>query len=545
MLVCGSVTPARATPVREYLDEAQATTIRIELAGDQSAALGLIARTLADLDPRAALDVIARTRRPSDAARSLGATAVALAPSDSDAAADAAQAAGRLLMRIAEAEQRALEQELLLWEIAVLGEDALSAAPELRTGEAQLAVVLGLTESDPAAALALVETWQLAGGPRDEAVAAVARQLAPTDPDQALELVTSIASARMRDFTLWRMAEKRPAEESTNIALRIFDPLVRSSLTASAAAREAGDDPDAAQAAALGVSVAGDSAVAQLAVATAETDIERALSMARGLPERPRAWGLARIALLTARETPALAESLLSEIEADAETVRVVLSRLAEAEPARALRLARSLPAGPQRDAALAAVVRALAPSDPELAEQLVWEMESPRWRARAVRPLAGSLAATDCDAATALLGLVLDPGAAGRIRADIAAVAAADDPGLSARLLTSLPPSDYRNDAALEAAAVVLREGGPAETAAQLAAVGLSRDIAMRWLLPELARAQTRSPINLAEYIAEAFPRAIALVDVAREMLEVKSTARPAPDRARQIRPIVEWEGR
>jgi hypothetical protein len=277
----------------------------------------------------------------------------------------------------------------------------------------------------------------------------------------------------------------------------------------------------------------------------AEGDIERALSVARSLPERPRSWALARIAALGARERPALAEALLSEIDADAETTRIVLSAMAEGDADRALRLARLLPVGVQREATLCAIARAVAPSRPDVAEQVLWEVESPRWRARAVRPLAVSLAATDCDAATALLGLVVDPEAAGRLRADIAAVAAVDDPALSAPLLTSLPPSDYRNDAALRAGAAVLRDGGPPETAVRLVSMGLPRDIAVRWLLPELARAQTRSPINLAEHIAGEFPRAVALVDLAREVLDLNATARPAPHRARQIRPIVEWEER
>jgi hypothetical protein len=410
---------------------------------------------------------------------------------------------------------------------------------------AQLTVVLSLAESEPAAALGLLESWELTGADRDRATAAIAEQRAGTDPDQALELAATIVSARVRDFALWRVAEQRPPEESIDISFRVFDAIVRAGVMASGAAREAEDDPDAAHAAALGVAVATDSAVAQVAVAISERDMERALSVARGLPERPRSWALARIAALSARERPALAEALLSEIDADDETTRIVLSGMAKADADRALRLARSLPAGVQRDATLCAIARAIAPRRLELAEQVLWEVESPRWRARAVRPLAVSLAATDCDAATALLGLVVDPEAAGRIRADIAAVAAVEDPAVSVPLLTSLPPSDYRNDAALRAGAAVLHEGGPPETAVRLVSIGLPRDIAVRWLLPELARAQTRSPISLAEHIVAEFPRAVALVDLAREMLDLNAAARPAPDRARQIRPIVEWEER
>ncbi len=545
MLVFGGAGQAPATPAREYLDEAHAAAAHIRLPGDQSAVLGLIARALADIDPQAALILAGRTRRPSDAARSLGVTAAAMASSDTEAAAEVALTAGRLLMRISDVEYRTAEQEYLLWEVAVLGEEALPAAPELGPDLAQLAVVLGLAESDPQAALSLLESWELTGADRDGAAAAIAEQRAGTDPERALELAATIASARVRDFALWRIAEQRPPEERIDIALRASDPIVGAGIMASAAAQEAADEPDAAYAAALGVAVATDSAVAQVAVAMAERDIERGLSVARRLPERQRSWALARIAALSARERPALAEALLSEIDADEDTTRIVLSAMAEDDADRALQLARELPAGVQREATLCAIARAIAPARLELAEQVLWEMASPRWRARAVRPLAVSLAATDCDAATALLGLVVDAEAAGRIRADIAAVAAVEDPAVSIPLLTSLPPSDYRNDAALRAGAAVLREGGPPDTALRLVSIGLPHDIAVRWLLPELARAQTRSPINLAEHIADEFPRAVALVGLAREMLHLNATARPAPDRARQIRPIVEWEER
>jgi hypothetical protein len=62
---------------------------------------------------------------------------------------------------------------------------------------------------------------------------------------------------------------------------------------------------------------------------------------------------------------------------------------------------------------------------------------------------------------------------------------------------------------------------------------------------VPTLARSQVRSPINLAEDIEDPYLRALGLVDVAAETLDAQSKCRPAPERARQIRPIVEWEGK
>lgn len=544
VLLCSSVGPARATPA-QYLEEAQAAAGRIQLAGDQSAALRAIALTTSAIDAPGAMGVIARIRRPSDAACSLGAAAVVLANSDRETASEAAATAGRLLMRISSPEQRHLEQMLLLREIAVLGEDALEGAPEIPPEEAQLAIVLGLAESDPRAALALLEGWELTGSPRDRATAVIAEELASVHPDEALELAAGITSARIRDAVLWRLAEQGSPEEASGIALRIFDPVVRSGAMASVSARQAGEDPAAAPAPGVAVDVAPDSAIAQMAVAMAETSVEQALGIARGLPERPRSWALARIAVLSARRSPEVAEGLLSELNADSEVTRLVVAAMAETDAERALRLARRMPPGAERDAALAAVARSVALRNRELTEELLWEVNSARWRARALQPLAVDLASSDCDAATSLLGLVVDRAAAGRIRADIAAAVAVKDSSLSARLLESLPPSDYRNDAALQAAAAVLRKAGQPETASRLASIGLDRDLALRWLLPELARAETRSPSSMAEQIEGGFPRALALVDVARDMLDLNARARPAPDRARQIRPIVEWEGR
>jgi len=161
------------------------------------------------------------------------------------------------------------------------------------------------------------------------------------------------------------------------------------------------------------------------------------------------------------------------------------------------------------------------------------------------VETVAVARAATDADAATSLIGLVVDGDRAGRIRAKVAAAVAARDPEGAARLLQSLPPSDYRSDAALNAAKAVLSAGGQPETAMRLGAIGMDSDLALRWALPYLAFAQTRSPISLSEKIGDAYPRAVALVDIAREMLHLGRRVEAAPDRAQQIRRIVEWEGR
>ncbi|MCJ7749771.1 MAG: hypothetical protein MUQ65_01550 [Armatimonadetes bacterium] len=108
-MLCGGARPAGAAAARQYLDEARAASTEVQLAGDQSAVLQAIALTLVEVDPHAALDIVARMRRPSDATRALGAAAVAMAPNDPVMAETNVAAAGRLLMRIADSDQRLVE----------------------------------------------------------------------------------------------------------------------------------------------------------------------------------------------------------------------------------------------------------------------------------------------------------------------------------------------------------------------------------------------------------------------------------------------------
>jgi len=545
VLLCWGTGPAGAAAARQYLDEARAASTEIQLAGDQSAVLQAIALTLVEVDPYAALDTVARMRRPSDATRALGAAAVAMAPNNPAMAAANVMTAGRLLMRIADSDQRLVEQGLLLREIATLGEEALPAGPELTPGEAQLVVILGLAESDPAGALALLRKWEVTGASGDKAGAAIAEGLAAEAPEEALEVASGLAGARWRDRTLWRIAEQRPPEEAVDIALRVSDPVTQAAILTSAAVRLAGKDPERALGVARTVQVAGDSALAEVAAALAATDTARALETARGLPERARLWALERIAMEIAGTDPALAEHVLAEAGAGSEAIRGAVVRMVGADPDRAVGFARSLPPGEGRDGALAAVAGALAGSNPGLAEELVWEIASSGLRGEAVETVAVAWAATDADAATGLIGLVVDGDRAGRIRAKVAAAVAARDAEGAARLLGSLPATDYRSDAALSAAKAVLSAGGQPETAVRLGAIGMDSDLALRWALPYLAFAQTRSPIGLSDKIKGPYPRALALVDIAREMLNLDRKRRAAPERARQIRRIVEWEGR
>lgn len=545
VLLCFGAGRAGATAARQYLDQARIVSSGIDLAGDQSSVLQAIALTLTHVDTQAALDTVAQMRRPSDATRALGAAAVVLAPNEPETAEAYVATAGRLLMRISDPDQRLIEQSLLIREISSMGERAFPAGPELSPGQAQVEVLLGLAGSDPKQALVLLRTWGVTGGPGDEARAAIGEALAAEAPEEALEVASEITGARWRDRTLWRIAEQRPPEEAVGIALRVSDPIVQAAILRSAAVRTAGGDAARAQEVARTVEVAGGSALAEVAVALAATDAAQAMELARGLPEPAKRWASGRIAVEVAGANPALAEQLLREAGGDRDAVRGAVLRMVRTDPERALSIARSLPPGAARDIALAALVRLVAGWDLGLAEELMWEIESPGPRGEAVETVAVARAATDMDGATSLIGLVLDADRAARIRAKVAEAAAARDPEGAARLLRSVPASDYRSDAALGAAKGVLSAGGQPETAMRLGAIGMDADLALRWAIPHLAFAQTRSPIGLSEKIGGAYPRAAALVDIAREMLHLEPTPEPAPARARQIRMIVEWESR
>ena len=539
-----SASPADASAAREYLDQARTAARTIELPGDKSAALRAIACMLADDDPQAALEIAAGIRRPSDAARALAAVTRHLADSDPGGAQQVCATAGRLLLRMPNRDHRLVEERLLLGETAVLGEGALFGGSELPPTEGLVAVLLGLAQSDPARALELLGTWELTGPAADRVLMAATARLALTDPDVAVEQAATIGSALLRDQTFWLIAEERPAAEAVGIAQRMSDRVVKAATLASAAARMAESDPEAALLWAQDVGVGRDSALAQVAVALAGSDRARAVELAASLSALPRQWALGRIAVDLAATEPEEAAALLVQIGGHPEVVRVALARMASVDPDRAIRLANELLSGEPRDEALAGVVGVLAASDLSRAATLVWTIETPRWRGAAVRSLAPLLAREDPDGATSLIGLVSDVELARGLRAKVAAAIAAHHPEMASRLLVSLPPSDRRGEAGLEAAAAVLSAGGTPEEALKLATIGVGRDLALRWLVPTLARSRARSPINLAEEIESPYLRALSLVDAAREVTGGAARCRAVPERARQVRPIVEWEG-
>ncbi|MGD0111441.1 MAG: hypothetical protein ABSD48_06225 [Armatimonadota bacterium] len=544
LCICGRSAFAAENPSREALNQAVVAAHSIDLGGDQSAAIRYIACTLSRVDPRAALDMIDGIRRPSDAARAAASVVAALAKTDPARAKQAAASASKMLLRIVEPARRDQEQELLLREIALLGNDAVVAVSEVPAQTARAAVADSLAASNPAAALALLKSWQMYGAAVDRTVGEIAVNLASSDPDQAMKIATGIVSDPWRARALWQIAELRPPAEAAGIAQQVADPLIKSAVLTSAAVRLAIEDPESAISLGEQVTVAGATAEAQVAAALAPSDADRALALARTLPDRPRRWALARIAAAIAGSRPDTAESLLREAAADPQVIESVVARMAAANPNRAAQFARSLPSGDLRDGALGAVAAALAVSDYRKAGDLVWEMSGPSARDRAVPAVALQAAAADTDAATSLIGLVSEPSAALRLRAKIAARVAPRDPRAALRLLETLPDSDYRRAAALDAAAAALAAGRSADEALKIATIGVPRDVALRWLLPDLAVSQTGSPIGLSDSIGDAYLRALALTDVARRLERMESRPRPSPSLAQMIRPVAEWDG-
>ncbi len=534
---------AELPPARTYLQQALATARLVPLGGDQSSLRREVALALLSSDPAAAQQVIAGVGRPSDAARALAALATARAAQDPAGAREAANLGGRLLQRIVEPARRDQEFRLFLREIAALGADAPAAAPEVPTDEARQIVVEALAERDPATALALRTRWALQAPAADAALAALALRLAPIQPEAAVTLASGLAAPELRDRTLWQVAEARPVTETPALAARMQDPVARAGLLTSAALRRAATDPEGALAAAQEVPVSPLSARAQVVVEIARHDPARAAELARPLPEAGRAWALGQIALLLAASQPAQAEALLSEAGAAPDLTARVATEMAPADPARALRLVRALPA-PDREVALADLIVALAPTRPAEAKELVWELTPSAARDRAVGALSRRLAQDSADAGTAVLGLISDPAQLPARRAQATVAAAAHDPTTASRLLQSLPPGEVRTLAAQQAGLARLAAGATPEEAAALAALGVPRDLALRWLLPEAARLGQGALEAVAEKQEEPYWRGLGLVAAARVLLRQEAAPTPVPERLRLLRPIVEWEG-
>ena len=539
-----ATTRALPPPVvaNEYLREAITAAGQIGLGGDQSAARREIAIALSKFDGSAAQSVAAGISRPSDAARALAAVCVALAAKDPAAAQQVVATASRLLQRIAEPERRKEEERLFLGEVAGLGEKAVGMVAEIPTRESQEIVVTALAPTRPAEALRLLNLWQPPGTRSDAVLAALAPPLAVVDGAQATELAASIVAPERREVTLWRVAEERPAPEAVVLTSRVLDPVVRSGILASAARRGAAGDPGSA-AAQVGIEVAPVSAKAEAAVDLARSNEAAAGEMARSLPDLARTWALNRIAWALAAVQPERAEAYLQEAGNDPEAVRLTAGSMATTDLERALRLARALPAGEARDAALAGVISALAATNATRAADLVAEVGEGPWRQAAVEATARQLARTDADAATSLLGLVADSDAVLPLRARTAVEVARRDPALATRLLATLPATFYRSEAAFGAAEAYLSTSGKPEAALRLAAIGLDPALAGRWLLAQVARNANESVSTLADAISSPYWRTLALVDAGRLSLRAP-VARPALARTRMIRPIIEWEG-
>jgi len=282
---------------------------------------------------------------------------------------------------------------------------------------------------------------------------------------------------------------------------------------------------------------------AEIAVALASTDAKRAIALAEELPALVREWALGRIGVELAHSAPALSTELLLGLPADSDVVRRAATCMATVDLSRAVMLAHALPVGPERDAALSGIVSAVASSNHAAAEDLLWEIQGVEHRADAVEAVVLFVAESDPDAATGLIGLVSDADQAARLRARVAARLAVQRPELALRLLESLPPSDFLATAGIETGSAILASGGEPEMAARFASLGVERNFAIRWILPCLAESGARSPINLANMIDNAYARALALVDVAKGLLDIETDPTRAGDQERQIRVIAEWE--
>ena len=277
------------------------------------------------------------------------------------------------------------------------------------------------------------------GNPKTRALVAVARAVAPTDPDRAAKLVA----------------------DAHRVAQSIGDAGQKASALAAVAGPLAISDADAAE------------------------------TVAQSISEVPlKAFALAAAAQALAATDPGRAGRLIADAERSAQSVPeagakasalvAVTKALAIIDPDHGEQVVQRIPGGERKAPALAALAEAVAAADPDRAGRLIADAE------RAARPIPGASSRVPALAAVARALAVTDADRAGRLIADaersaqsipgadrkasaLAAVAsamAAVDAGHAERIAQSISAAGWRAPA-LAAVARALAAGGPGQATA------------------------------------------------------------------------------
>ena len=271
------------------------------------------------------------------------------------------------------------------------------------------------------------------GNPKTRALVAVARAVAPTDPDRAAKLVAdahrvaqSIGDAGQKASALAAVVGPlaiSDADAAETVAQSISEVPLKAFALAAAAQALAATDPGRAgrliadaERSAQSVPEAGAKASALVAVtrALAIIDPDHGEQVVQLIPGADRkAPALAALAEAVAAADPDRAGRLIADAERAARPIPGASSRvpaltavaraLAVTDAERAGRLiadaersAQSIPGADRKASALAAVASAMAAVDPGHAERIAQSISAASWRASALAAVAQALAASD-----------------------------------------------------------------------------------------------------------------------------------------------------
>jgi hypothetical protein len=308
---------------------------------------------------------------------------------------------------------------------------------------------------------------------RSRALSLVAQARAKVSMEQGLALARTIGDGYQRSWTLYLLAEQLAQTDPTG-----------SAAAAEEALRAAGSAKPDQQGMAL----------RNVAVLLAKTDVERALAVARSIPDDvARAPALAGVASALAE----MEAQVPSETNADA-TPQDAGSTPAEAEPTRsaqlaaeALELARGIADAQDRDVALFGVAWQLAKTQPETALQATSEMspKKGRWRAQVALAAAEALAKTDLERALEVASGIEEKPWPSRALRRVALAAAEADSARAEEIARSIEDDEERANAL----------------------AGLAR----AWAGAEQARTLADEALAVAHDIPEAGPRGWALAGI------------------------------
>ena len=355
-----------------------------------------------------------------------------------------------------------------------------------RLGETERAVLVASTITDPAS--------------RDEALRGVVKALASTDPGRAEVSARTIKNPVTQALALASIAIAVAAadlDRAEQAARAITDHSAQAFALARIAAVMARSDPDRAERTARTVTEDKAEALAAVAAAVARSDPERARRLAAEAEQAARAQtgfernsALSAVAVALTATNPHHAERIASAIDSSFQqdiTLHHIAVSLAATNPSRAERIANTIAEPDWQAHALASIAAAvaatdsarlerlteeamtlidsaaeadldysvsrawteiievLAPAEPDRAEEIVYGILDPYWRASGLAYISAAVSASSSERGRRLAidaeetaRTIISPASQAQAQAHIAAVLTQNDPGHARRLAVS-----------------------------------------------------------------------------------------------------------